>query len=324
MFPSLKLLKTVSRPEFLPANLGSLVMGLAWGVDPYVNNIWDTAFLAGLVFAVLTFVSAIGAQLNTLSDHELDSKEPRKRYLVEALEALGEGRLKRIMLVEFLLSLPFIFLLIFVEPKLVLVLLWVLGHFMAYAYSASPLRLKCRSWVAMLSLFLVLSILPVSFVYYTFTDALKPLFLLFLVGEAMNVYAVIIPTETRDYWIDKANGANTMTVRLGLVRASILAMALLIAGGTLMATAFVIAVYDLIPLLVFSLLAILVADIIILRNYWKLYKLSKQHSITGDSSIAEEIVDLSARNPRWINLAQQSIVILALTLVLAKFWSLIR
>jgi len=115
MFASLKLLKTVSRPEFLPANLGSLVMGFAWGVDPYVNNIWDTALLAGLVFAVLTFVSAIGAQLNTLSDHELDSKEPRKRYLVEALEALGEGRLKRIMLVEFLLSLPFIFLLIFVQ-----------------------------------------------------------------------------------------------------------------------------------------------------------------------------------------------------------------
>ncbi len=323
MFPGLKLLKTVSRPEFLPANLGSLVMGLAWGVDPYVNNIWDTAFLAGLVFAVLTFVSAIGAQLNTLSDHELDSKEPRKRYLVEALESLGQGRLERIMLVEFVLSLPFIFLLIFVQPKLVLVLLWILGHFMAYAYSASPLRLKCRSWVAMLSLFLVLSILPVSFVYYTFADALKPLFLLFLVGEAMNVYAVIIPTETRDYWIDKANGAYTMTVRLGLVRASILAMALLIAGGTLMATAFVIAVSDLLPFLMVSSLAILAADIVILRNYWKLYKLSKQHSITGDSSIAEEIVDLSARNPRWINLAQQSIVILALMLILAKFWTFI-
>ncbi len=323
MFPGLKLLKTVSRPEFLPANLGSLVMGLAWGVDPYVNNIWDTAFLAGLVFAVLTFVSAIGAQLNTLSDYELDSKEPRKRYLVQALEALGHDRLKRIMLVEFVLSLPFIFLLIFVQPKLVLVLLWILGHFMAYAYSASPLRLKCRSWVAMLSLFLVLSILPVSFVYYTFADALKPLFLLFLVGEAMNVYAVIIPTETRDYWIDKANGAYTMTVRLGLVRASILAMALLIAGGTLMATAFVIAVSDLLPFLMVSSLAILAADIAILRNYWKLYKLSKQHSITGDSSIAEEIVDLSARNPRWINLAQQSIVILALMLILAKFWTFI-
>jgi len=319
MLQILKLLKTVSRPEFLPANLGSLVMGLAWSVDPYVNNIWDTAFLVGLVFAVLTFVSAIGAQLNTLSDHELDSKEPRKRYLVEALEALGQGRLKRILLVEFALSLPFFILLIFVQPKAVLVLLWLLGHFMAYAYSVSPLRLKCRSWLAMLSLFLVLSVLPVSFVYYTFTDVLKPLFLLFLAGEAMNVYAVIIPTETRDYWIDKANGVNTLTVRLGLVRASILAMVLLIAGGTLMAIAFVIAVYDLLPLLMVSSVAIVVADVIILRNYWKLYKLSKQHSIMGESSITEKIVELSARNPTWINLAQLSIVILTLALIVARF-----
>jgi len=319
MFKDLKSLITVSRPEFLPANCGSLVMGLAWAIAPNVNNIWQTLLLSALVLAVLTFVSAIGAQLNTLSDHELDSKEPRKRYLVEALEALGRGRLKRIILVEFVLSLSFFISLIFVQPKVVLVLLWVLGHFMAYAYSASPLRLKCRSWLAMLSLFLVLSVLPVSFVYYTFTDVLKPLFLLFLAGEAMNVYAVIIPTETRDYWIDKANGVNTMTVRLGLVRASILAIALLIAGGTLMASAFVIAVSDLFPLLTFSLTAIVVADIIILRNYWKLYKLSKQHSITGDSSIADEIVELSARNPTWINLAQQSIVIMTLVLLAVKF-----
>ena len=93
MFKDLKLLKTVSRPEFLPANLSSLVMGLAWGIDPNVNGIWETALLSALVLAVLTFVSAIGAQLNTLSDHELVSKEPRKRYLVDALEALGQGRL---------------------------------------------------------------------------------------------------------------------------------------------------------------------------------------------------------------------------------------
>jgi len=318
MIEDLKLLKTVSRPEFLPANCSSLVMGLAWGIDSNVNTVWETALLSALVLAVLTFVSAIGAQLNTLSDHELDSREPRKRYLVEALEALGRGRLKRIMLVEFVLSLPFFILLFFVQPKAMLVLLWVLGHFVAYVYSVSPLRLKCRSWLAMLSLLLVLSILPVSFVYYTFADALKPLFLLFLVGEAMNVYAVIVPTETRDYWIDKANGVNTMTVRLGLVKASLLAMVLLIAGGTLMAGAFGIAVHDLFPLLFVPLIAIVVADVIILRNYWKLYRLSRQHSITGDSSTAEEIVELSARNPAWINLAQLSIVVLALSLIVAR------
>jgi 4-hydroxybenzoate polyprenyltransferase len=318
MFNELRLLKTVSRPEFLPANLGSLVMGLAWGIDTSTNDLWRTVSLIGLVLAVLTFVSAVGAQLNTLSDRELDSKEPRKQYLVKALSALGADRLRHILVLEFLLSLPFLALLLVFRPKPILMLLWIFGHFIAYAYSVSPLRFKCRSWLAMLSLFLVLSILPVSFVYYTFTDTLSPLFLVFLVGEALNVYAVIIPTETRDYWVDKANGVETMTVRLGLVKASVLAMVFLIVGGVLMSTAFVLVIFSSFPLLLIALAAILLADVVILRNYRRLCMLSKQHSITGDASVAEQIVELSSHNPRWINLAQQSIVILAFALIVAK------
>jgi len=319
MFKDLKLLKTVSRPEFLPANCSSVVMGFAWSIDLNVINIWEAAALAGLILAVLTFVSAIGAQLNTLSDRELDSKELRKRYLVEALGALGESKLRRIVVLEFLLSLPFLVVLLVVQPKIVLIVLWVIGHFLAYAYSASPLRLKCRSWLAMVSLLLVLSVLPVSFVYYAFADVLEPLFVLFLVGQALNVYAVIVPTETRDYWIDGANGVTTMTVRLGLVRASVLAMVFLVVGGVLMVAAFVVAVYATIPLLLVALVAVLAADTLIFRNYWKLYKLSKQYSVARDASVAEEIVELSARNPRWINLAQQSIVVLSIALIVAKF-----
>jgi 4-hydroxybenzoate polyprenyltransferase len=277
--------------------------------------------LIGLVLAVLTFVSAVGAQLNTLSDRELDSKEPRKQYLVKALTALRPDRLKLILILEFLLSLPFLVLLLVLQPKPVLAVLWVFGHFMAYAYSSSPLRLKCRSWLAMVSLLLVLSILPVSFVYFTFTDALNPLFPLFLAGEALSVYAVIVPTETRDYWVDKANGVETMTVRLGLVKALVLAIVLLIVGGALMSTAFVLVVLYLFPLLLIALAAIVLADIVILRNYLKLYTLAKQNSLSGDVSVTEQIVKLSSHNPKWINLAQQSIVILALALMVTKFLS---
>ena len=320
MFTDLKLLKAVSRPEFLPANCSSLVMGLAWGIEPSMGGmLWETVFLAGLVLAVLTFVSAIGAQLNTLSDRELDSKEPRKQYLVKALDALGRGKLKRILIFEFLASLPFFLVLLSIQPKLVLVLLWVFGHFLAYAYSVAPIRLKSRSWLAMLCLLLVLSILPVSFVYFAFTNEVAPLFLLFLAGQAMSVYAVIVPTETRDYWIDKANGVKTMTVWLGLVKASALAIVLLSIGGILMGTAFALAIVMQFPALTVSLLAILVADVVILRNYRTLYELSKQYSSGRDNSTAERIVELSARNPRWINLAQQSILIMSLVLLAAKF-----
>jgi len=320
MLDDLKLLKTVSRPEFLPANCSSLVMGLAWSVEPNVGGtVWATVFLAGLVLAVLTFVSAIGAQLNSLSDRELDSKEPRKQYLVKALDALGQGKLKRILIFEFLVSVPLLIALISLQPQPVLVLLWIFGHFLAYAYSVAPIRLKSRSWLAMLSLLLVLSILPVSFVYLTFTSEAVPLFLLFLVGEAMHVYAVIVPTETRDYWIDKANGVKTMTVWLGLVKASILAIVLLSVGGFLMGTAFALAIFTQFPALAVSLLVLLVADIIILRNYITLYGLSRQYSSTREDSTAERIVELSARNPKWINLAQLSVLVLAVALLAGKF-----
>ena len=319
MLENLNLLKTVSRPEFLPANLSSLVMGLAWSLDPAQNwRVLETVLLAGLVLAVLTFVSAIGAQLNTLSDRELDSKEPRKKYLVRALDIFGQGRLKRILVFEFLISLPFLVVLISFQPKPVLVLLWIFGHFLAYVYSVAPVRLKSRSWLAMISLLLVLSILPVSFVYFAFTSEVTPLFLLFLAGEAMHVYAVIVPTETRDYWIDKANGVKTMTVWLGLVKASVLAIVLLSVGGILMGTAFALAIFMQFPVLAVSLLTILVADIVILRNYRTLYELSKRYSSAGDNSTAERIVELSARNPKWINLAQLSVLILAVALLVAK------
>ena len=199
MFKTLRLLAIVSRPEFLPANLGSLVMGLAWGINPPLGSVGESAILAALSFAIITFVSAIGAQLNTLSDYELDSMEPRKERLVQALSILGRGRLKSIMVVEFLLSLPLLFLLLLVQPKPVLLFLWTVAHFLAYAYSAPPLRLKSRAWLAMCTLFLVLSILPILFVYYTFTSVLDPLFFLFLAGQSMTVYGIIIPTEIRDY-----------------------------------------------------------------------------------------------------------------------------
>jgi 4-hydroxybenzoate polyprenyltransferase len=320
MFSDLKLLKTISRPEFLPANCSSLVMGLAWGVEPGAGGmIWGTILLAGLVLAVLTFVSVIGAQLNTLSDRELDSKETRKQYLVRALDALGQSKLKRILILELLLSLPFAVALVSLQPKPILVVLWIFGHLIAYAYSFAPIRLKSRSWLAMLSLLLVLSILPVSFVYLTFTSEVMPLFLLFLVGEALHVYAVIVPTETRDYWIDKTNGVETMTVWLGLVKASTLAIVLLVTGGIFMGAAFALAIITQFPFLAVSLLVLLVADIIILRSYRTLYKLSRQYSTSGDDSTAERIVELSAQNPKWINLAQLSILVLAVALLVAKF-----
>jgi 4-hydroxybenzoate polyprenyltransferase len=93
MFESVKLLATVSRAEFLLPNLGSLIMGLAWGASPPLSLI-NGVILVVLSFATINLSSAIGAQANTLSDYELDLKDDRKRQLVHALDSLGQKRLK--------------------------------------------------------------------------------------------------------------------------------------------------------------------------------------------------------------------------------------
>jgi len=137
----------------------------------------------------------------------------------------------------------------------------------------------------------------------------------------MTIYGLIIPTEIRDYFGDSAMGVKTMTVRLGLVKASLFSILLLIVGGILMATAFAIAlVYGPQPLFTVSLLAIAVADYIVLGKYRKLHFLSKRHALSKNlDSVAQDIVALSAHNPQWITLVSQAIVFTSLMLLVGKF-----
>ena len=91
-------------------NTSSLVLGLAWGANPPLD-LSESALLIFLAFAVINLSSAIGAQVNTISDYKLDSQDPRKRYLVEAMDSFGQKRLKWIIAVEFLFALGLVSLL---------------------------------------------------------------------------------------------------------------------------------------------------------------------------------------------------------------------
>jgi 4-hydroxybenzoate polyprenyltransferase len=175
--------------------------------------------------------------------------------------------------------------------------------------------------VAPFSLILVLAVFPVLFAYYTFTSEINFLFLLSLSELALTVYAVIIPTEIRDYFGDKAMGIETMTVHIGLVKASFLSMVLLTMGGILTTTAFLLELaYGAYPLSSVFLIAIPIAVFAVLVKFKKLYSLSKEYAASkGQSSIAEEIVSLSAHNPRWIMLVTQTYSFMSIMLLVSKF-----
>ncbi|MDH5391303.1 MAG: UbiA family prenyltransferase, partial [Candidatus Bathyarchaeota archaeon] len=309
-----------SRAEFLLPNLGSLIMGLAWGAIPS-TSIGDLVVMIILSFAVINLSSAIGAQANTLSDRELDSKDERKKQLVEAMNSFGANRLKKVLIIEFALTLILVFLFMSIQQKPILLLLWIVGICLGCAYSLPPTRLKSRNWLAPISLILVLAVFPVLFAYYTFTTEMNPFFLMSLAGLALTVYGVIIPTEIRDYFGDKAMGIETMTVRLGLVKASFLSIILLIAGAILTGTAFFLEwAYGQHLWLSVFLLAIPVAVIFVLGKFKRLYSLSKElASSKNQSSVAENIVSLSAHNPQWIMLVTQAYSLMSIILLISKF-----
>jgi 4-hydroxybenzoate polyprenyltransferase len=320
VFESVKLFATVSRAEFLLPNLGSLIMGLAWGASPPLGLI-NGVILVVLSFAIINLSSAIGAQANTLSDYELDLKDDRKRQLVQAMNSLGQKRLRTLLIIEFISTLILVSLFMLIQGKPILLLMWIAGISLGYAYSAPPMRLKSRSWAAPVTLILVLAVFPVMFAYYTFASEMNPFFLLSLAGLASTVYGVIIPTEIRDYFGDKAMNIETMTVRLGLVRASFLGIILLTAGAILTGTAiFLEWTYGQHALLSVFLLAIPIVVLYVLGKFRKLYSLSKEHtSSDSQSSVAEKIVSLSAHNPQWIMLVTQTYSIMSIILLLSKF-----
>jgi len=321
MFQSVKLFAAVSRAEFLLPNLGSLIMGLAWGASPPLSLI-NIVISVVLSFTIINLSSAIGAQANTLSDYELDLKDDRKKQLVQALGSFGQNRLRALLIIEFIFTLALVSLFVLIQGKPILLLMWIAGISLGYAYSAPPVRLKSRSWLAPVSLILVLGVFPVLFAYYTFTSELNPFFLLSLTGLALTIYSVIIPTEIRDYFGDKAMGIETMTVRLGLVKASFLSIVLLATGSILTGAAFLLE-WTCIRRPVFSvlLLAIPVAVLFVLRKFRKLYSLSKEHvSSKSQSSVEQEIVSLSAHNPQWIMLITQTYSFISVILLITKFF----
>ena len=147
----IRLLITISRAEFLLPNLGSLIMGLAWGVTQAIS-LTNLFLLIALSFMIINISSAIGAQINTFSDYGLDLKDDRKKNLVYALESFGKNRIKTVLLIEFILTLILVIIFMFIRKNPILLLMWMVGISLGWIYSAPPVRLKSRSWLAPLSL----------------------------------------------------------------------------------------------------------------------------------------------------------------------------
>lgn len=320
----LKLFIALSRPEFIPANMGSLIIGLAWGYNTTLGFDLRLLTIVLLSFLVITIVSLVGAQINSISDYDIDLKDPLKKPLTKQLEEFGVRKLRGVIIIELLISTLFTSLLFYLRQEPIQVAIYLLATFLTYAYSANPFRLKGKTILGMLSLCLALSLLPAAFIYYSFTSQISTLFTIFLLGQTLTVYSLIIPTETRDYFGDKAMGVRTMTVWLGLSKATILASVLLVVGAVSSIYAFLATpTFSSNILLRLAPLVMVGVDLFILKAYHQLFRLSRKYEVT-ESDLKEvvgaEVVRFSSLNPRWITLTTQAIVFVNVVYFFARIW----
>lgn len=137
----------------------------------------------------------------------------------------------------------------------------------------------------------------------------------------MTIYGVIIPTEIRDYFGDKLMHIETMTVHLGLVKASLASIVLIGVGAIFFIVAYLLEwINGTRPYLSVLLLSIPVSVFYVLNKIKHLHSLStKYQNSQGNTNLKDQIVNLSAHNPQWIIIITQTYSILSMILLINKF-----
>jgi len=311
-------LKVVTRVEFVPANSASVIIGFAWAIGQHVSmGINSLGFLLFL-FVVLSSIGTLGAHWNSYSDYELDQDDPLKKELHRSLFEMGKEKLLKLIGVEVLLA-CLIFLAFWLNHKnWVLLVIWLTAAFLSFAYSMPPFRFKAKGVLAFGSLCMVLSILPVSFVYLSTNPSLTIGFLIFLLGHTLVIYSLIIPTEIRDYFVDQSHQVKTMTVWLGLKKASGLAISLLLIGTLLVVGSYSTSpLFTGSPILLISLFIIVVANSFVFSQFLRLRYLIF-HSIGKNQTSYKKVLELAANNPKWITISSMGSLTVALIMIIGK------
>ena len=113
----------------------------------------------------------------------------------------------------------------------------------------------------------------------------------------------------------------TMTVHLGLVKACVASILLIGLGAVFFAVAYFLEWSNgPRPFLGLLLLIIPVSVFFVLVKIKNLHSLSKQYMDSqGNTTLKEQIVNISAHNPQWIMIITQTYSILSIILLLNKF-----
>jgi len=203
------------RFEYFIADMLPFITGVFLGLSCISrDNLPYRQILIGLIITICAHYVSVWA--NVLGDYELDKKF--KSYLPKSVDIIGKQNLIIGIVFMVLLGTFFIIYLTFTVGFVILVL-WIIGIFFAFAYSNEPLRLKKYIAIGDFSRGIQLVILlPFGFfivAHYTdfsMSDIVSLLF--YTVGLGINLFGLFLVGETWD-WKDDVGFVNTFATKYG-------------------------------------------------------------------------------------------------------------
>ncbi|RZL46795.1 MAG: hypothetical protein EOP00_13880, partial [Pedobacter sp.] len=230
---------TIRRKEFFVAELPIFMIPLLLNINSLSDFLQPTLYL-GLLAIILLF--NIGDIINCYDDYKLDSIY--KSHLSNAVFELGKKNVLAQIIISGILALILTCIVAVQTNQIYLIPLTIIGGFIGLQYSVKPFKFKSQGIWQLLCLWgiiffgpmLYTSIITNGFPYYV------QLLIFALYG--FHQMGIIMLNTAEDYTEDKANGLNTIIVKLGFHRAMNFAYYLVIISGLLLHLTFAAFLYQ--------------------------------------------------------------------------------
>jgi hypothetical protein len=212
--PFLAAIFVAGRFEYFMADMLPFITGIFLGLSCISYAVPYQRVVIGLAITICAHYISVWA--NVLGDYELDKRY--KSYLPKSVDIIGKRNLIIAIIFMLLLGTSLILYLVSIVGFVILIL-WIVGIFFAFAYSNEPLRLKKYIAIGDFSRGIQLVILlPFGFfiiAHYTdfsMTDIVSLLF--YTIGLSINLFGLFLIGETWD-WKDDIGFVNTFATKYG-------------------------------------------------------------------------------------------------------------
>ena len=294
----------MSRAKLQLASLPHATLGIFLGATSF-NDILNISILLYilLLFVMITFA----CNLNCLYDLRVDKKY--KKYMSNAVEAIGIRNVRIIVLLEFILISYLLFnLWSFGHTNTVIIS--ILGLVFAISYSVEPLRIKKRGFLSPFPVFIGLYTLPVLGGWFLLNNTLPLYFIAFLIGYALLNEGITLVNTCEDYSEDEKENIKTWAHIFGLKNTLLIAFIFTLFGGIAIASSLLsILLQTLSSLWFISSVFVVISAIVIFKTSIEIYNINKSSDLEISAKKGAK------KMPKWFMMTRYPLFFAALILL---------